>query len=98
MTVEFGLILTVCSVTIGVLGYLLNKKNQQINQQNIVEQNAKSDGKMEATLNHISRGIDDIRIDVKSNKEQLNTFAKDLVRVEESVASAHKRIDEINKK
>lgn len=93
MTIETGLLFTVFSLVIGVLGYQLNKKNQQINVHKDIKKEATSEAKMEVTLAHISKGVDDIKVDMRATKDQMNSFSRDLVRVEESVKSAHKRID-----
>lgn len=97
MTVELGLIFTILSLIIGFLGFRLNKTNQQLNLQENIKKEATNDAEVKVTLAHISKGVDDIKIDVRSNKEQMNAFAKDLVRVEESAKQAHKRINEIAK-
>ena len=93
MTIETGLLLTVFSLVIGVLGYQLNKKNQQISLQKDIKKEATNEAEMKVTLAHISKGVDDIKVDMRATKEQMNGFSRDLVRVEESVKSAHKRLN-----
>lgn len=98
MTIELGLLLTILSAVIGVLGFLLNKKNQQLNQHQEIKKDATNEAEMKVTLAHISKGVDDIKVDMRATKDQMNIFAKDLVRVEESAKSAHKRLDKLEGK
>lgn len=98
MTVELGLLLAILSAVIGVLGFLLNKKNQQLAQHREIKNDATSEAEVKVTLAHISKGVEDIKVDIRSTKDQMNGFSRDLVRVEESVKSAHKRIDKMEGK
>lgn len=42
-------------------------------------------------------GVDSIRIDMKANDKRLEKLSEQVIRVEESAKSAHKRIDKIDK-
>lgn len=69
------------------------------------DKNIKSDATESATqqaevnvkLNHIIKGVDDVKLDLKTNERQINQINTELVKVNESVKSAHKRIDKIDK-
>lgn len=65
---------------------------------NTIKQNARDSAKVSTKLDHISRGVDDIRIDLRSNEKQINNVAQRVTRVEESASSAHKRIDKLEVK
>ena len=43
----------------------------------------------------IGKGVDDIRIDLKANEKQMSRMNEQLIRVDESTKSAHKRIDKL---
>ena len=60
-----------------------------------VRQDATENAKVSAKLDHISRGVDDIRIDLKSNEREINRVAERVTRVEESTKQAHLRINKI---
>ena len=91
MSIDVGVLVGVTGVLIAIFGYVLNRDRDKKN-------NATSEAEMKVTLSHISRGVDDIKLDVKTNKEQMNAFSRDLVRVDESVKSAHHRLNKLEEK
>ncbi|MBJ8205883.1 hypothetical protein JDS91_32425, partial [Bacillus cereus] len=50
-----------------------------------------------AKLEYISKGVDDIRIDLKANEKQMIVLGERITRVEESAKQAHKRLDNVEK-
>lgn len=48
---------------------------------------------IEASLNSISSGIDEIRLEQKDQGRRFDTLSERVTRVEESAKQAHKRID-----
>jgi len=95
MTIEIGILFTVFSLILAVLGYQLNKQKQQFEQQKEVKIDSKQDAKIQAQLDYIGRGVDDIRIDLKANEKQIVHLGERITRVEESSKQAHKRLDHI---
>lgn len=67
----------------------------------VMKKDSRADGEYsaetKAQLNYISKGVDDIRIDQRSQATKLEIFNEKLIRVEESTKQAHKRINEITK-
>ena len=94
-----GLLFTVFTLILGILGYQLNRTNQQIKQQQLIKRETKEettkDVKLQTQLDYISKGVDDIRIDLKANEKQMAALGERVTRVEESSKQAHKRIDKI---
>jgi len=88
MTVEIPILVGIIGLLFAIFGYVLNRDRDKKN-------NATSEAEMKVTLAHISRGVDDIKLDVKTNKEQMNAFSRDLARIDEVTKSAHKRIDKL---
>lgn len=88
MAIDVGILVGVTGAFIAIFGYVLNRDRDKKN-------NATAEAEVKVTLAHISRGVDDIKLDVKTNKEQMNAFSRDLVRVDEVAKSAHKRIDKL---
>ena len=88
MSVDVGILVGVIGVLIAIFGYVLNRDRDK-------KTNATAEAEVKVTLAHISRGVDDIKLDVKTNKDQMNAFSRDLVRVDESAKSAHKRLDKM---
>lgn len=95
MTVELGVVFTVISLILAVLGFQLNKQKQQLEHQKDVRAETREDAKIQAQLDYIGRGVDDIRIDLKANEKQIAHLGERVTRVEESSKQAHKRLDNI---
>ena len=62
------------------------------------EENATERATMTADIKYIRSSIDDIKLDNRAIKNELSGLQKTVARVEQSVESAHKRIDDMNKK
>lgn len=56
-----------------------------------------SAGKLEYKMDYVSKGVDDIRLDIKEQNRKLEGIDQRLTRVEESSKSAHHRIDDLVK-
>lgn len=52
---------------------------------------------MSADIKYIRTSIDDIKLDNRAIKNELSDLQKTVARVEQSVESAHKRIDDLKK-
>lgn len=61
-------------------------------------EDATKDTTLTVKLEYISKGVDEIRIDNKVRDKQMLDFTERLVAVEKSAASAHHRLDGIEKK
>lgn len=90
MTIELGVLLSVLGLIVAYQGWQLNKKKD-------VKSDSEKDAKMQTQLDYISKGVDDIRIDLKANEKQMIQYGERLTRAEESVKQAHKRIDKLDK-
>lgn len=88
MTVELGIVLTILSLIVAIQGYQLNKNKS-------VKDDEKQSAEVSALLQYISKGVDDIRIDIKANEKQVQVLTERVTRVEESQKSFHKRLDKV---
>jgi len=88
MTIEISILVGVLGLLFAIFGYVLNRDRDKKNE-------TKNEAKLEAKLEYISKGVDDIRIDLKANEKQMAAFNERLTRVEESSKQAHKRIDKM---
>ncbi|MEK3726834.1 MULTISPECIES: hypothetical protein [unclassified Lysinibacillus] len=91
MTVELGIVLTILSLIVAIQGYQLNKNKS-------VKDDEKQSAEVSALLQYISKGVDDIRIDIKANEKQVQVLTERVTRVEESQKSFHKRLDKVEGK
>jgi flagellar biosynthesis component FlhA len=101
MTIEIGVIMSILSLIIAFQGYALNKQKQQQDKSKSETTEAKNDAKesaeIKAQLGYISKGVDDIRIDLKANEKQIGALSEKVARIDESAKQAHKRLDKIEK-
>lgn len=63
-----------------------------------IRKEAEQHGVISTQLNSISKGIDDILVDMKVHEKQMNRMNEQLIRVDEGMKSAHKRIDKLEGK
>ena len=85
-TISIALICTILGVAISYLTFQRNKDNA-------IRAETKEDAETKAKLDYISKGVDDIRLDMKSQDRKINDAIERVAKVEESTKSAHKRID-----
>lgn len=86
-------ITVVCGILGAILGYLTYKKNDTKD----IENNASEKTLLSTKLDYISKGVDDIRLDIKAQDKSIKDLTVRLVKCEESTKSAHHRIDTLEK-
>ena len=91
MEVDVVILVAIGGLLVAFFGYVLNRDRD-------LKHNAISEAEMKVTLAHISRGVDEIKLDVKSNKEQMTSFSRDLARIEEVTKQLQKRLDKLEGK
>ena len=95
MEIAIGAISVVLGMALSYLGFMRNRDKDTIAK-------AKEEAQFDADLRHISRGVDEIRIDMRAHNkktdEQLSEMQKSIVRNDESIRSAHKRLDKVEQK
>lgn len=82
-------------IVIAVGGLLLSYLTYQFNKQKDTKTESRQDAQIQAKLEYIGKGVDDIRIDLKANERQMVALGERVTRVEESNKSLHKRVDKI---
>lgn len=90
MTIELGVVIAISGLIISFLAYNLNKQKD-------TKSEIRQDAKIEAQLDHIGKGVDSIRIDLKANEKQTAALSERVTRIEESSKQAHKRLDSLEK-
>ncbi|QIW17179.1 hypothetical protein [Bacillus thuringiensis] len=90
MTIEAGVLITIVSAFIGYMSYSLNRSKE-------IRSDGRQGAETNAKLEYISKGVDDIRIDIKTNERQMIVLGERITRVEESSKQAHKRLDNVEK-
>lgn len=77
-----------------VIGYLTFMKNRDKDNRT----DAKRDAILETKLDMIAVNVDTIKFDIKSSDKRITELSEHLIRTDESVKQAHKRIDKIEHK
>lgn len=90
MNVEITVICTIVGAIIGYMSY--QKKNQKD-----IETDASQKTVVATKLDYISKGVDDIRLDIKAQDTKISNVIERLIKVEESTKSAHHRLDTFEK-
>lgn len=90
---EPTVIVALISVVSAISGIVLGWKGHA-NETKTRDKQQTSDGtKLRTDLDYLIRGVDDIRLEQKSQDRKLDDISDRVTRVEESTKSAHKRID-----
>jgi hypothetical protein len=84
------LLCTIIGALLGIVGYIKTSKKD-------TKEEAGNAVRVEAKLDYVAKGVDDIRLDMKDHSRQIKDISERLTRVEESTKSAHHRIDGIEK-
>lgn len=78
-----------------IVGAVISYATFQRNRGHDIRADTREEADTKAKLDYISRGVDDIKLDNKQRDREILKMNERLIRVEESVKSAHKRIDGI---
>lgn len=62
-----------------------------------IRSEAAKDATLETQLTHIIGGVDEIKVKMSIDDDKVNRMSNDIIRIDESAKSAHKRIDNIVK-
>lgn len=92
INLAIGAIGSAIGLIIGYLGFM-RSRDKDIKAD--VESQAYQKAETNTKLDHISRGVDNIRVDLKANEKQINGVAERVTRVEESSKQAHLRINDL---
>ena len=92
MTIEVAILLSFVSVAFAVYSGLKNLKRADASE---IESRAAEQAKVNVKLDNIATDCRDIKTDMSSVKTDVQKLSERLVVVEQSVKSAHHRIDDI---
>lgn len=91
MEIQIGALIAALSLLVSYLAFSLNKQKE-------TKSESRQDAKIQAQLDYIGKGVDDIRIDLKANERQIGALSERVTRIEESAKQAHKRLDKFENK
>lgn len=84
-------ITVICTIVGAILGYMSYQKKTEKD----IEDDASQKTVVATKLDYISKGVDDIRLDIKAQDTKISNVIERLIKVEESTKSAHHRLDEL---
>ncbi len=90
MNIDITVLVGILSAITGiVLGIWKNKKDGEKS----LKEDTVQDTVVATKLVYISKGVDDIRLDIKAQDKRISNVVERLIKVEESTKSAHHRLD-----
>lgn len=95
MTVEIALLISLVSMAFSIYFGLKNSKRSDTKD---VEERVKQNTTINLKLDGIAASVQDIKQEMSTIKTEIGNHNERLIKVEESIKSAHKRIDEMLKK
>jgi len=86
---ETSVLISLLAVILSALGLLLNGRK-------VSREDAAGSARLEAKLDSISSGVEDIRVETRSMRSRMDGLAERVSAVESSVKSAHHRLDQLH--
>ncbi|MCE4052118.1 hypothetical protein [Bacillus sp. Au-Bac7] len=90
MSTELGIIIAIIGLTISFFTY-------QMNRTKVIKTDIQNNTEIKTRLDYIGKGVDDIRIDLRTNEKQMNQLSERITRLEESSKQSHKRLANFDK-
>lgn len=85
---ETGVIISLVAVLISAVGLLITGRKG-------TREDAAGSARLEAKLDSISSGVEDIRVEIRSMRSRVDGLAERLSAVESNCRSAHHRLDQL---
>lgn len=95
MTIEVALLISLVSVAFSIFFGLKNSKRTDVKD---IEERVKENTKINFKLDAIATSIQEVKSEVSSLKDEMQTHNDRIIKVEESAKQAHKRLDSIEKR
>jgi hypothetical protein len=92
-----GVIGTSAAIVFGTSSHRRSKRQDEAAKENAVKQEATMDVGTKLDIEYIKRGVDDIKIEQRGMREDMNDMKERITRCEESCKSAHHRLDGLEK-
>lgn len=90
---EFGIIISALSVLIAFFALLLSYRASRHRDDHDRTESASQLTRIETTLDSVRGGVDDIRIEVKTQQKQINEVTERVARLEELAKNGQRRIE-----
>ena len=93
MTVDSKDLVTVVSVTAAIVSIVSLVVTLRRAGRKEIKEDAECESDMRSELKYIARGVDNIQLEQRAQREEMGKIAERLTRCEESAKQAHKRLD-----
>ena len=87
-TIGVGIACSLLGVTISYLTFQKNNRRD-------IRMETREEVETRTKLDYISKGVDDIRIDIKAHQRDIQDLKERVVKTDESLRAAHRRLDAI---
>ncbi|XZI53218.1 hypothetical protein ACSXD3_18055 (plasmid) [Clostridium perfringens] len=98
MNVDITVLVTLVGLVGTVSGIYFGFWKAKKDEQKTLKEDTVQDTVVATKLDYISKGVDDIRLDIKAQDKRISDVVERLIKVEESTKSAHHRIDSLEEK
>ena len=88
----------ICTIMGTAIGYKTFKNSTEKDSKDEVREDTRCNTRLESKLDYVSKGVDDIRLDIKAQDRKISEIVERVAKVEESTKSAHHRIDDLEEK
>lgn len=85
---DTSVVISIAAVLISALGLILNSKKA-------TREDAAGTARLEAKLDSISFGVEDIRVETRTTRGRVDALSERVASVESSCRSAHHRLDQM---
>lgn len=80
-----------------IIGAVISYATFQRNRGRDIRADTREEAETRTKLEYISKGVDDIRIDIKTQQRDIHELKERIIKNEASIKSAHKRIDDVER-
>lgn len=95
---DFTIITALIGVVATLSGIVLGWSARAREEKREIKKDVEIDTTLRTDMEYLKRGVDDIRIEQRSQGQRMDAMGERLTRVEESSKQAHKRIDRMEQK
>lgn len=87
-----------CTVAGGIFGYLSFSRHQKRDLEKSTREETEAMTRATQELKHVSTGINDIKLDIRQINQSVSATNEKVIRLEEGLKLANKRIDDLGGK
>jgi septal ring factor EnvC (AmiA/AmiB activator) len=98
LEIQVGVLIAIIGILCTFAGLVIGLLTLSKNRDKDVRNDASEFAVIKTTLGNINTGVESIRVDIKSNERRVTDLSEKVIRMDESLKSAHKRMDKLDTK